>query len=455
MKINKDSKVAILWYWVEGKSTLKYLQKLWVGDITILDKNKQEVKWVKFNYWDNYLDNLDKFDYIIKSPWISPYLNNLMIYSDKLTSQIEIFLSNYKWKVIWITGTKWKSTTSTLLYLSLKNAWYNVKLVWNIWTPVLDEIDINWWEKYDYIVYEMSSYMLEWNTPNLYIWYLNNIYDCHLDWHNWRENYHKSKINILRNSKTKISNIQCWNFTKSIENIKFYWEWTDLTYKNKWFYFKDKLILKDQNIKLKWPHNRDNILWIISILLQIKKDKFCSSWVFSRLLNWLKETLENFKWLPHRLEEIWYYKEILFIDDAIATTPESTIWAIKTYEQKIWTLFLWWYDYWYTYDKLIGTIIEYKISNIVLFPESWEEIFWDLSKYKYNKEFKKNIKWLDILFLKTKSMEQAVVFGYKNTKAWNICLLSNAAASYGLWSSYIEKWNEFQKYVKKYWESMI
>ena len=455
MKINKDSKVAILWYWVEGKSTLKYLQKLWVRDITILDKNKQEVKWVKSNYWDNYLDNLDEFDYIIKSPWISPYLNNLMNYSDKLTSQIEIFLSNYKWRIIWITGTKWKSTTSTLLYLTLKNAWYNVRLVWNIWTPVLDEIYINWWEKYDYIVYEMSSYMLEWNIPNLYIWYLNNIYDCHLDWHNWKDNYYKSKINILRDSKTKISNIQCKDFIKNIENIKFYWDWTDLIYKDKWFYFKDKLILKDENIKLKWPHNRDNILWILSILLQIKKDKFCSSWVFNRLQNWLKETLENFKWLPHRLEEIWIYKDILFIDDAIATTPESTIWAIKTYEQKIWTLFLWWYDYWYTYEKLIDYIIKYKISNIVLFPKSWEKIFWDLSNYEYNREFKKNIKWLDILFLKTKSMESAVEFGFKNTKPWNICLLSNAAASYWLWNSYTEKWDEFKKYVKLHWNSMI
>lgn len=455
MDIDKKSKVAILWYWLEGKVTYSYLLKIWVTDITILDKNNIKIDWIKSITGEKYLENLDIYDYIIKSPWISPYENNLSKYNNKILSQAHIFFSHYKWKVIWITWTKWKSTTSTLLYLTLQNAWYKVKLVWNIWNPVLDEIDIIKWERYDYVIYEMSSYMLEWFKPKLYIWYINNMYDCHLEWHNWRKNYYSSKMNILDNAKFKISNIQTKKYLEKKAEINFFWEWTNILYRDKSFFIDWKNILNSDKIKLKWPHNIENITWILAIIKQIKKDKFCSEWVLTRLINGLKVTLENFKWLPHRLEEIWTYKDILFIDDAIATTPEATIGALKTYEQKIWTLFLWGYDYWFDFKELRRKILEYKIKNVVLFPESWEKIIWDLSEYNYEIEHEIELEWLKINLLKTRSMESAVKFAYKYTNPWMICLLSNASASYWLWSSYIEKWNEFQKYVKLHWDSTI
>jgi len=69
--------------------------------------------------------------------------------------------------VIGITGTKGKSTTSTLLYEFLIQAGYKVKLVGNIGNPVLDEVDLS--DTYDYIVYEMSSYMLQDFVPKLFI----------------------------------------------------------------------------------------------------------------------------------------------------------------------------------------------------------------------------------------------------------------------------------------------
>jgi len=137
MKINnlntfKNKKIVILGYWLEGKSTLSFLMKLWITDITILDKKDITEKNIYINYitWESYLENLDQFDLIIKAPWISPYTNNLLKYSEKITTQTEIFTNLYNWKIIWITGTKWKSTISTLLYLTLQNAWYKVKLVW-------------------------------------------------------------------------------------------------------------------------------------------------------------------------------------------------------------------------------------------------------------------------------------------------------------------------------------
>jgi len=399
----KNKKIAILWFWKEGNSSLEFLLKIWINpdNISIIDKHKTPdflKSGVRVISWENYLDNLDDFDLIFKSPWISPYNPKISPYKKKLISNTEIFFNNYQWRVIWITWTKGKSTISTLTYEILKEYWYNVKIVWNIWKPVLDEIDILWWENYDYIIYELSSYMLEKFSPELFIWVLNNIFPDHLDWHNNFENYKKSKENILKNSLNQI-------------------DWRILNKKTK---FKTKL---------EWEHNKKNIAVVEEICKTI--------WIkdFSRFENTLKE----FNWLAHRLENIWTFSWIRFIDDAISTTPESTIEAIKTYNTNIWTIFLWWTNRWYKFDELVKYLEKYNIKNIVLFPDSWDKILSLL-----NKEGTEG--WS---ILETSSMKKAIQFAYKNTWTWKICLLSTASPSYSLWKNFEEKWDDFKSEIIK------
>ncbi len=453
-KLKQYHNIAILWYGKEGKSALNFLKKLEIEKITVLDKNEilEREDWIFYETGENYLQNLEKFDLIIKTPWISPYVNNLLQYKEKLTSTIEIFLNNYKWKVIGLTWTKWKSTTSTVLYLTLQNAWYKVKLVWNIWTPVLDEVDILSNENYDYIVFEMSSYMLEWLKAQLYIWYLNNLYICHYDWHFWGENYNNAKKNILKIARKKIANIQTQEKLWFLWKVKYFWDGTNIYYKDKKFFIDSEVVLEDKNFLLEGLHNRINICGILAILNQISADYFGSNWVFFRLIQWLKQTLENFNWLPHRIQNIWTYKWITFIDDAIATTPDSTMAAMKTFWEKIWTLFLWGQDSWFDFSKMIDLIGKSEIKNLVLFPDTWLKIFWDLSSFDFDKEFTLEIWWKIFNAFKTKSMEEAVKFAYKNTEKWKICLLSTASPSFSVWKSYVEKWTLFQEFVKKYWE---
>jgi UDP-N-acetylmuramoylalanine--D-glutamate ligase len=456
MKLNelkkyKDKKVAILWFWKEGKSSLNFLLKLWFLNITILDTNEKIEQKENINYilGEKYIDSLWDFDLIIKSPWISSYNEKINPYIQKITSQAQIFIDNYSWKIIWITWTKGKSTTSTLLFLTLKKAWLKTKLVWNIWIPVLEEIDIIFKEKYDYIVYEISSYMLEWLKPKLFIWYINNIYNCHLDWHLWKKNYTNAKLNILKYSENRIVNIEAQKLLNKIDNIVYFWDSTNFLYKDKKFYINNKSILKDENILIKWDHNKLNIVWIITILDTLVKKIGETEMYFNKLLSYLKQSLETFSWLPHRIEYIWNFKWIDFIDDAIATTPESTIAAIKTFEHNIWTLLLWWQDSGFEFETLVNNIIKYKIPNIVLFPNTWEKIFWDLSNYNYETEFDLIINNHNLKILKTRFMKSAIKFSYKYTPKWKICLLSNASQSYSLWSWYIEKWLQFQDEIKK------
>ncbi len=435
MKINKlqNNKIAILGYGLEWKSTEKFLKKLNISDYEILDKNLDK----------NYLENLKRFDIIFKSPWISPYNNSeLLEVKEKLTSQAEILADNFEWKIIWITWTKGKSTTSTLLYEILKELWYKVKLVWNIWNPVLDEIDIINGEKFDYIIYELSSYMLEWLNLNIEIWLLNNIFDCHLDWHNWRKNYENSKFNVFKNAKYKLA----WKEIEFILENKF----EDI------IYFEndiEKFWINKEDIFIAWEHNYKNISWILNIL-QI----LAPLTSFGGEINKVKKILSNFTGLEHRQENIWEYKWITFINDSIASTPESTIAAIKTFWEKIWTIFIWNEDSGFDLSELKQTLIEYKIKNIVLFPTTWEKLFWNFSKnMDFDKEYILKDWDFETKLFKTLSMDEAVKFWYKNTNLWNIVLLSTWAPSFNAkwswrmpWKWFIEKWNLFKECVKKY-----
>jgi UDP-N-acetylmuramoylalanine--D-glutamate ligase len=385
---------------------------------------------------------------------------------DKMTSPTEIFCNNYSWKIIGITGTKWKSTTSTILNLALQNAGFKTKLVWNIWTPVLDEINIldtkvESWElkennTFDYIIYEMSSYMLDSIKPEIYIGYINNIYDCHLDWHCWRENYQDAKLNILKYAKHKIANNELNNNqliqNNNLQNITFFWGSSKIEYKDNFFWIDWIKVLEDKDILLNWPHNRTNICGVLAILKEISKD-----WVeLLKLTNWLKTTLSSFSGLPYRIQNIWVYKWMTFINDAMATTPNSTMAAINTFWNKIWTLFLWWQNSGFQFDELAETIRKYKIPNLVILPENiWENIFPEINVLDF---------WtpqiLDLWngykpkIFKTDDLKSWVKFAFDNSKTWQVVLLSTWAPFLKIdwvWNPYTTKWDLFTKYVQEFW----
>ena len=138
--------------------------------ITILDKTLNE----------NYLQNLGQYDIIFKSAGI-PYFPEIVAAQEKVITQVQFFFDHYKGKVIAITASKGKTTMSSLVYDLLKNAGYAVKLVGNVGTPVLDEIDFE--TEYDFVVIELSSYMLQTLKKQNYLSLLGAIFPDHLDRH--------------------------------------------------------------------------------------------------------------------------------------------------------------------------------------------------------------------------------------------------------------------------------
>ena len=145
----------------------------------------------------------------------------------------------------------------------------------------------------------------------------------------------------------------------------------------------------------------------------------------------INKAIKNFKPLHHRLELVGIVNGIRFYDDAISTTPQSAIAAIKSIDN-IGTIFLGGTDRGYDFKELEKTIRDYKIKNIVLFPDSGSRILTSTD---------------GLNILKTTSMREAVSFGLKNTLPGQACVLSTASPSYSLWKNFEVKGDEFKKFV--------
>ncbi len=428
----EGKKIAILGFGLEGQSTLNFLIKNWVTteNITVLDQNEVSCDHdVEIVSGEDYMSGLGSYDVIFKTPGISPYHPKISRHKDKFTSQTKLFLENYTGKVIWITATKGKSTTVSILHETLKTAWVDVKLVGNIGKPVLDEIDLD--ANHDYVIYELSSFMLEWFKPKLEVGLLGNIYRCHLDWHNDDFNvYKQAKCNVLEASKHRITNIDLVSQLK-IPHLRYFGSDGDYTYKDGVFCIHGQEMFNDENILLKWEHNRINIAGVMAIGDTIDVDN-------STFIEALKKVVSTFAWLPHRLQEVWKYKEITFVDDSISTTPESTMEAIKTYSWNIGTLFLGGHDYGFDFEAFGKVVTEHKIENIVFFPDTGEDI----------KQAIDNA-WHEYNSINTDSMKTAVEFAYKNSKPWQVVLLSCASPSFSMYDNYKQRWEDFSKLAEE------
>lgn len=441
--LSTSSKIAILGFGKEWKASMDFLIRLGFSGITILDiqtpKNITEIpKEILYIFWNEYLDTLSEFDLIIKSPGISPYQEKILPHRDKLISQTQIFFEYYQGKLIGITGTKWKSTVASLTYKALVQAGFNTKLVWNIGTPVLQEIDVLEEETYDYIVYELSSYMLEGFCPPVFIGYINNIHECHLDWHTHIDIYTQAKYNILKKCEYGIvHNSLSWGDI-SFPSSQGY------SYKDHVFYKNESAFIDDSAVSLLWEHNRVNICWVLTILEKIIPDT-------DRLRTIIQSTLQNFSPLAHRLEHVGIFHDISFVDDGIAVTPEATIAAIKSLEWSVQTLLTWWKDIGMDQATLEETIAQSEISHLVLFPDTWYSLFSEeTTSYPPEEVFEFLLHWRTITAIKTTHMKTAIDFCFQYTSKDKTVLLSSAAQSYSLWKSFEEKWEQYTHYIKTY-----
>lgn len=409
MKFNqlKNKKILILGAGLEGKATEKVLKKLFPHQtIDLTDKKIDK----------NYLKKIDQYDIIIKSPGIPPYLINR-----SYITPTNLFFANVKNKIIGVTGTKGKSTTASLIYHILQKANIKSRLLGNIGKPAI-EVFLDKIDPEEIFVVELSSYQLVDINYSPWITVITSIFPEHLDYHQNLENYFQAKKRIIAFSNQNSHLI----FHPKYEIIS---QWKK-EFKGVVEKPPNKLPFTINNQKLIGQHNLDNIKLAYTVGKILKIDDAT-----------INEAINSFSPLPHRLEFVGRFKQIDFYDDAISTTPQSTLAAIEALKE-IGTLFLGGLDRGYDFEPLVDKIIEKKIPVLIFFPDSGEKIYQILMKKKPKDYLPKTFKTL--------SMNEAVKFAYRYTPKNTIALLSTASPSYSLWKNFEEKGNLFKKFVYQY-----
>lgn len=433
-KLRNYENIAILGFGKEGQSTYNFIRKYDKNlKLTILDKEYIDIKDINTRYKVfNSEEDLKEFDLIIKTPGIA-ITNFSLETKNKITSQMELLLEFNRENVIGITGTKGKSTTSSLIYNIFKDQLKDVFLVGNIGVPVLDNID-----KYDnaIIVAEMSSHQLETVKYSPHVGIILNLFLDHLDHAGSVENYHKSKMNIIKYQETNdyaiydadnyylqkqdFSNVKSKLLSVSLNNKAYiYME------ENGDIYINDKFLLKRDRIvtSLKGEHNLKNIMFALLVAN-----------IYNLNLEKTLESIKKFKPLEHRMEYVGKYKDIIFYNDVIATIPEATINACKTLKN-IDTLIFGGMDRNIEYKEFIDYLNNSNISHFICMPTTGYKIGQFLDK--------KRVILVDTL-------EEAVKKAFEVTKKDSICLLSPAASSYEYFKNFEEKGNKYKELIKKY-----
>ena len=441
-KLNNKN-IAILGFGKEGKSTYNFIRRYSNQTLTILDKNDilknneylKEDKNLKIITGDTYLNNLEQYDLIIKAPGIALLDIDLKNIEDKLTSQLELILEINKKNIIGITGTKGKSTTTSLLYNIIKDQNENTFLLGNIGNPILDYIEK--FNEESILVIEMSSHQLEFVHQSPHIGVILNLYQDHLDHTGTLEKYHNDKMHMFKyqdesdigiydgQNEYLINLVNKNNYKSKLYNFKVN-EKADIYVENNKIYYNNEMIYDgNQQRNLIGSHNLKNIMvtLLITKLLNLDIEK-------------ATKVVNKFNPLEHRLERVGTYNNITYFNDTIATIPEATINGINGLGN-VDTLIFGGMDRNIDYSKFIEFLKTSNITNLIGLPETGHKICKILEEKNTNK---------NIYIVET--IDEAVDIADKQTKKNHICLLSPAASSYNKFKNFEEKGNYYKNVIK-------
>lgn len=415
-----DKKILIIGAGREGLATLSYLRGQFPQkELAIADKKEEVViadKNVKTFFGSRYLDNLDDFDIVIKSPGIPSRL--ILPTEATITSPTQIFFDLCQGTIIGITGTKGKSTTTSLIYKILKDSGFNVELVGNIGKPAISFLSKD--NKDKIYAFELSSFQLENLTKSPHIAVFLNIFEEHLDIHKDFQEYKEAKLNITKWQKE--NDYLVYNI--DLENMLL-----PITKAIKIPFSKKEKAVKKENIPLAGDFNINNVVaaFHVAKIFNIRVDKIIKS-------------IKTFKPLKHRLQNIGTYNGIVFYNDSIATNPTATMAAIDALGTDLQTLIVGGLDRGLDYTPLAQKILNTNVDVLILFPTTGEKIKEAIKEINPNSTQK-------CFFVQ--NMEEAIKLAYANTEGGKICLMSPAGASFNMFRDFEQRGEMFESEVKK------
>lgn len=370
---------------------------------------------------DNYLNDLDAFDLVIRSPGVR-YWPELQAVRNRVTTATRLFFrfvrEQSSAKIVGITGTKGKSTTCSLLHACLLAAGKKSVLIGNIGAPDWDAAN----ELTDdtIIVYELSSYMLEdlQDRPDIAV--MLDLFPDHMDWHGSFEAYAHAKANITRWQTPEDLFIYNARFAE-LGTIAKQTRAKTIGYPN-----EQTNNFPRELLRLPGTHNAENLQAVLAV---------CHALGIS--FETIKPAIATFAGLPHRLQNVGTYGGITFIDDAISTTPESTLAGVEAVAERLGSIILGGLDRGYDFTELTQRISELHVPAVILLPGARDKLKTALSRAAYAG-----------VQADADTMEAAVAACYRHTPPGRVALLSTAAPSYDLFKNYEDQGDQFAHCAK-------
>jgi len=447
----ENKKVLLLGFGREGQSSYRLIRHLLPElHLTIADANEsvRENELLKgdnlvdFRLGEGYLDGLNTFGRIMKSPGISLKDISSDLDQSSITSQTDLFLRRFSRQVIGVTGTKGKSTTATLIHHILKLAEKDSLLMGNIGRPAFDVIDEV--GSATNLVFELSSHQLEYISRSPHIAVLLNLYQEHLDAYRSFHDYQVAKMNIAKYQEP----VDYFLFNNDDERIRQHISTMELpgiflpfsfqTPTANGCYVKkghivfssggqtEEILDLSKKIKLKGDHNLLNIMAATGVCKQLGIDREI-----------IAEGISSFRGLEHRIEYVGEFNGIHFYNDSIATIPEACMEALKALGN-VDTLILGGFDRGIDYSGLAKFLSTSTVRNLILTGEAGRRILHEIRDIKNPRQ---------TLFLLSRFDEFPEIV-LNVTKQGSICLLSPAAASYDEFRNFEMRGNRFKDIVK-------
>jgi UDP-N-acetylmuramoylalanine--D-glutamate ligase len=415
---------------------------VYVSDFGLIKENfKSELNdnSIKWEEGGHNLDVILNADIVVKSPGIPDKAAVIVKIKEKgicIVSEIEFAGFYNKAKTICITGSNGKTTTTLLTYHILKKAGLKVGLAGNVGFSFAKQVAE---DNYDWFVLELSSFQLDdMQEFKADIAILTNITPDHLDRYNYvMQNYVDSKFRILQNQTQNDWFI--YNYDDPI--IRAEVEKRTITAQTAPFSLKEEMKLggfadekqltiniKEQftmsihDLALKGKHNTQNSLasGIASRILEIRKEV-------------VRESLEDFVNVEHRLEFVAKVNGIEFINDSKATNVNSTWFALESMDKPtVWIVGG--VDKGNDYAELMDLVRD-KVKAIICLGVD-------------NKKLMETFSGVIPTIVEARSAMEAVAYGYRLAKKDESVLLSPACASFDLFENYEDRGNQFKDAVR-------
>ena len=449
----RNRKVAVIGLGVSNIPLLDYLHnvkaEVWIFDNRPKEQIPKEIiyKINQYNFetslGENYLSKLLGFEIIFRSPSCMPTMPELVAERKRgaiITTEIEMLMEIAPCKIIGVTGSDGKTTTTTLIYEILKKGGYNCYLGGNIGTPLFTKLSEMMPE--DIIVLELSSFQLMEMKVSPDIAVITNISPNHLNIHKSYEEYIDAKKNIFKYQDE--NGLLVLNYDNDITKSCAQEACGEIRY----FSSKEKLdngiIVDDTVIKECTNKLRRHIINTEDILLRgIHNYENISAAIAATktLVNYdtIIEVISTFKGVEHRLEFIRDINGVKWYNDSIGTSPTRTIAGIKSFENII--LIAGGYDKHLDYLPIAKPIVE-KVNSLILIGQTAQKIC-DVVK----KELEFQNKDMEIYMCNT--LEETVAVANSIAKSGQIVLFSPASASFDLFKNFAERGKKFKELVNR------